>query len=37
MYMVISIEYMHGGHIGGPKRKNDIPLGNKCVFFCKYL
>ena len=24
---------MHGGHIGGPKQKNDIPLGNKCYFY----
>ena len=28
-----SIEYVHGGHIGGPKQKNDIPLGNKCYFY----
>ena len=27
------IEYVHGGHIGGPKQKNDIPLGNKCYFY----
>ena len=24
---------MHSGHIGGPKQKNDIPLGNKCYFY----
>ena len=27
------IEYVHGGHIGGPKQKNDIPLGNKCYLY----
>ena len=32
-YETRPIEYVHGGHIGGPKQKNDIPLGNKCYFY----
>lgn len=25
----MSIEYVHGGHVGGAKQQNDFPLGNK--------
>ena len=30
-------EYVHVGLIGGPKQKNDIPLGNKCYFYANIV
>ena len=29
----IRIEYVHDGHVGGPKQYNDFPLGNIFYFY----